>query len=112
MTRVPFGATSSPFLLTATIQYQLKNIGGPNCKTAQLLLKSFYVEGLVFGAKSEERALVLHNDANDILTTAGTPLKKWSTNSSRLQVMFNANEKHLVELVGVEPILPSSPVKV
>ncbi|XP_064486116.1 uncharacterized protein LOC135398662 [Ornithodoros turicata] len=47
MTRVPFGATSSPFLLSATIQHHLAGVAGEYKATAMKLKQSFYVDDLV-----------------------------------------------------------------
>lgn len=75
MKRVIFRATSSHFLLSATIQYHLINTTGSTSKTAQVLLTSFDADDLVVGAQSKE-ALVLPNDVNDIMITAGMTIKK------------------------------------
>ncbi|XP_064470266.1 uncharacterized protein LOC135385019 [Ornithodoros turicata] len=88
MARVPFGATSSPFLLSATIQHHLNGIDGNLKATAEKLRKSFYVDDLVTGVDSEE-ARKLYEDAMLIMKAAGMNLRKWTSNSVNLQVMFD-----------------------
>ncbi|XP_064458877.1 uncharacterized protein LOC135369146 [Ornithodoros turicata] len=89
MTRVPFGATSSPFLLSATIQHHLNGIDGNLKATAEKLRKSFYVDDLVTGVDSEEEARKLYEDTMLIMKAAGMNLRKWTSNSVNLQVMFD-----------------------
>lgn len=50
MTRVPFGAASSPFLLAATIQHRLEAWKQTHPTIAARLQQSFYVDDLVMGA--------------------------------------------------------------
>lgn len=49
MTRVPFGSTSSPFMLTATLNCHFKAASDDNQHVAKKLLRSFYVDDLLIG---------------------------------------------------------------
>lgn len=93
MTRVPFGTTLSLFLLSATIQYHLKSIKGELKKTADLLGKPFYVDDLLTATTTEEEALQLHKEANDVMIQVFMPLKKWTTHSPQLLEVFDTNGK-------------------
>lgn len=84
MTRVPFGATCSPYLLTATILHHLKSVHSSKTRTAKLLSESFYVDDLVAGAESDEEALQICREAKEIMQQAGMTLRKWTTNSDSL----------------------------
>lgn len=88
MTRVPFGASSSPFLLAATLRYHLESMKNHYPSVVSELQNSFYVDDLVAGAASETEALHIYRDATSILAKAGMKLCKWSSNSSRLQSLF------------------------
>lgn len=88
MTRVPFGTSASPFLLTATLVHHLRNVKEEWKSTAQLLQESFYVDDLLVGAQSTEEAASIHDRAKLILEDAGMTLRKWSTNSRELQNLF------------------------
>ncbi|KAM7302220.1 uncharacterized protein ISCGN_017737 [Ixodes scapularis] len=92
MTRVPFGTTASPFLLGATIRHHLKNVSDSNKDIAALLLDSFYVDDLLIGAASTEEARRLADGAQTLLREAGLELRKWNTNSSQLQNLYNQKE--------------------
>ena len=52
--RVTFGVSSSLFLLNATIQYHLNQFCGTHLEFVQMLLRSIYVDGISFGAESDD----------------------------------------------------------
>ncbi|XP_064463439.1 uncharacterized protein LOC135374405 [Ornithodoros turicata] len=85
MTRVPFGATSSPFLLAATIRYHLKRMMDQYPVTARILSENFYVDDLVTGADDVEEAKRTCREASEITTTAGMRLRKWTSNVKDVQ---------------------------
>ncbi|XP_064462067.1 uncharacterized protein LOC135372371 [Ornithodoros turicata] len=91
MTRVPFGARSSPFLLAATLRQHLHSAAGSHPETAPLLASNFYVDDLVVGADTVEHAASLYCEAKAILQEGGMKLVKWSTNDSTLQARFEAD---------------------
>lgn len=64
-------------MLTATIQHHLKTQVDPDKKNvAQLLLKSFYVENLLFCADDLETAATLYMHTRELMDDAGMPLRK------------------------------------
>ncbi|XP_049517810.1 uncharacterized protein LOC125943208 [Dermacentor silvarum] len=85
MTRVPFGTTASPFLLSATLQYHFKHIDPALRSSAMQLAENFYVDDLVTGVPSSKEAFRLYNEANLILSKAGMKLQKWSTNDDEFR---------------------------
>ncbi|XP_064464869.1 uncharacterized protein LOC135376198 [Ornithodoros turicata] len=97
MTRVPFGTTSSPFLLSATIRYHLENVEEHLQETAAHLANSFYVDDLLTGASSEDEAEQLYKDANTVMRAAGMELRKWASNSPVLNRLFADHEPRLEE---------------
>lgn len=52
ITRVPFGATYSPFLLAATLRHHLNGAEKKLSRTAKILGDNLYVNDFVFGADS------------------------------------------------------------
>ena len=94
-TRVPFGGTSSPFLLNATIQHHLKKYMATFPPTVQKLSRSMYVDDVAFGAESDESAYKLYVDSKSILRAGGFNLRKFLTNSSDLQDKIKKNESLL-----------------
>uniref|UniRef100_A0A6B0UUL5 Putative transposable element n=1 Tax=Ixodes ricinus TaxID=34613 RepID=A0A6B0UUL5_IXORI len=94
MTRVPFGTSASPFLLTATLTHHLSNVNGELRSTAELLQRGFYVDDLLINYRSAidptiEEAARIQEEANRILEDAGMRLRKWSTNATELQKSFD-----------------------
>ncbi|XP_037521436.1 uncharacterized protein LOC119398677 [Rhipicephalus sanguineus] len=93
MTRVPFGATCSPFLLTATILHHVRRTQGVKEKTSTRLAESFYVDDLVTGADTEDEAEELCRAAQQIMKAAGMVLRKWTTNSPNLMVALERQKE-------------------
>ncbi|XP_037520857.1 uncharacterized protein LOC119397504 [Rhipicephalus sanguineus] len=71
MTRVPFGATCSPFLLAATLRHHLKGVEENFPRTAQLLSDNLYVDDFVTGADSVEEAEQICKDPSAGYTRDG-----------------------------------------
>lgn len=88
MTRVPFGTTASPFLLTATLQHHLMSVDDGDRSLASKLIDSFYVDDLLVGTSDVDEAKELVQRATDILQKAGMTLSKWASNSPEIQGMF------------------------
>lgn len=88
MTRVPFGSTSSPFMLAATVKHHLANVSEDLSETAMVLNECLYVDDLIAGADTVERATSLYEEAQQILSSAGMKLRKWNSNSDSLQQRF------------------------
>ncbi|XP_064481411.1 uncharacterized protein LOC135394547 [Ornithodoros turicata] len=90
MTRVPFGARSSPFLLSATIRHHLRQSEGDYPEAAALLQDHFYVDDLVVSVETSSDAEILYQDTLRIFEAAGMNVKKWVTNDGcLLRQMFN-----------------------
>ncbi|XP_011410528.1 PREDICTED: uncharacterized protein LOC100633078 [Amphimedon queenslandica] len=94
-TRVVFGVTSSPFLLNATIKFHLESLIESNRKLVNKLLRSFYVDDLVTGAKTEEEAFLLYSDAKDLMKKGGFNLCKFCSNSEVLQKKIDLLERRV-----------------
>lgn len=88
MTRVTFGTTCSPFLLAATLQHHLAKTEDAYPVTAKTLRKSMYVDCLLTGPKSEEGAVTLYAEANDISRAVSMKLHKSGSDSARLNEVF------------------------
>ncbi|XP_064475782.1 uncharacterized protein LOC135389679 [Ornithodoros turicata] len=76
MTRVPFGTSASPFLLTATLQHHLRSVEGSNKDPAQALINSLYVDDLLVGVVNVLEGKHLVQKAKDIFQRAGMKLSK------------------------------------
>ena len=83
--RVVFGVTSSPFLLNATLQCHLDRYINVEEERVRKIKHDFYVDDLVTGDQTEDKALTLHEKSNRILSEEGFQLTKWLSNSKRVQ---------------------------
>ena len=85
---VLFGATSSPFLLQATLDYHLSQSTTPY---KELLSKSFYVDNFQSTTDSESVLISIYQSANAELKEANIPLREWSTNNSNLKSIIQVD---------------------
>lgn len=92
MTRVPFGSTPSPFLLSATLQYHFRHVDSKYRDTAARLQRSSYADDLVFGASNSHEAMKLYKETNEIMDKAGMKMQKWTTNCHLLREKFRQDD--------------------
>ncbi|GBN17638.1 hypothetical protein AVEN_58685-1, partial [Araneus ventricosus] len=88
MTRVPFGVTSSPFMLAATIKYHIRKYKQERSEAYEMLNSSLYVDDLFYGANTVNEALDLSTSAVEILKDANLNLRKFKTNSEELRNLW------------------------
>ena len=93
--RVPFGGTSSPFMLNAVIRHHLSLF--PGNPVAEELQDSIYVDNVLTGADSEEEAEKKFQEASNIFSKAGLQLKKWDSNSSNVINLLRENQVYQPE---------------
>ena len=84
-TRLIFGLRPSPAILGATIQHHLKLYKQSEPEMFQLLEQSFYVDDLSTGESNDEKTLVIYHRAKKLMAEGGFNLRKWKTNSLKLQ---------------------------
>ena len=87
--RVPFGVTSSPFLLTATIHHHLSKY--PNTEIITELTQDMYTDNWLSGANSSEEASAKYMEARQILSEANMPLTKLLSNSQSMITQFSSD---------------------
>ncbi|XP_077547781.1 uncharacterized protein LOC144160032 [Haemaphysalis longicornis] len=98
MTRVPFGTTSSPFLLAATLQCHLEKMEQQYPETAKMLKNCIYIDDVLCGASSEEEAVKVYGEVNRIFAAASMRLHKWGSNSSQMRELFAQDSLNEVPL--------------
>ena len=78
---IPFGASSSPFILLSVIKKHLQ-------ENASLLAidinQNIYVDNLISGCERTEDAVNYFSDANNLLQSAGLKLQSWGSNDNQL----------------------------
>ncbi|KAG1682986.1 hypothetical protein GQR58_010380 [Nymphon striatum] len=78
-TRVPFGNSSSPFLLNATIRHHLSKY--PPSDVVTELRDNLYVDDLISGADTDIEACQIFEEARGIFGAAQFSLSQWTSNS-------------------------------
>jgi len=99
---VPFGATSSPFMLNATLQLHLRN---HNSDVSKDIEKNLYVDNIVSGCLSEDDAIRYFKEARAMMLEANFNLRSWASNSPQLQTVVQeekiADSNKMVNILGL-----------
>ena len=95
---VLFGATSSPFLLQATLTHHLDKSESPY---AEKIKDSLYVDNVQGTIRSEEELLDFYSSVNQTMAEANMPLQSWTTNSTRLQGVMEIEQSETEKLLGL-----------
>lgn len=110
MTRVPFGVTSSPFLLAATLKHHLDSVHNLFPATSEMLRDHLYVDDLVTGADNLEEAEKICRESQEIMQLAGMNLRKWKSNEFKLEEALSETDRTqsgfsdvtMTKILGVE----------
>lgn len=84
MTRVTFGVKSSPYVANRMLRQIAIEQKEQYPEAAQVISQSFYMDDVLTGASTVEKALQLRRDLNSVLATGRMPLCKWRSNSTDL----------------------------
>ena len=79
---VTYGLKNSGFLAMAALKKAAEEYGNQFPDAAERIKRHTYVDDLTSGADSEEEAIELIKQINEILLGAGFVLRKWSSNSA------------------------------
>lgn len=84
-TRALFGLSTSPFLLGGVIEQHLQNMEARYPSEVQAIRRSLYVDDLIGGTGTTDKARHLKESAQGIFGEAGFELHKWHSNISSLE---------------------------
>ena len=97
-----FSATSSPFILNATLTFHLTQKASP---VSQDLLYNLYVDSVLSGCATEQAAVEYFSESRSVLSSAGFNLRSWSSNCTLLQDLTSeqqvAEQGNPVKVLGV-----------
>ena len=79
---VLFGASSSPFILNATLNKHLNQYNDP---VAEDMKKNIYVDDLISGVQHDEEATTYYHRARTLMSPVGFNLRSWASNSPVIQ---------------------------
>ena len=88
--RVPFGVTSSPFLLNATLIYHAQRYCSYDVNFVFKLLQSSHINDLNSSCSTIEEGSLFFNKCKDMLKEGGFHLRKFEANSSEFEKLINA----------------------
>ena len=80
---VLFGATCSPFMLSATLTYHLMQ---SNTSVSRDLLQNLYVDNVVSGCQTETESLDYFKSSRSLLGSASFNLRSWASNCAQLRI--------------------------
>nr|XP_042897565.1 uncharacterized protein LOC122269298 [Parasteatoda tepidariorum] len=101
-TRLPFGLTSSPFLLSATLDELCCMYSNIYPTAAKHLKGNIFMDDFVVGVDSEIEAKTLFHEMQELTSLISLPLAKWSTNS---QVLKNEWKKEKIKFKSKTQVL-------
>ena len=90
--RVLFGLNASRFLLNGTIRHHLATSAEADPKFVEKMVDSFYVDGLVSGDSTTDKAHDVCNKARARMANGGFRLRKWKTNDPKLKRRIGSME--------------------
>ena len=96
--RVPFGIISSPFLLSATLDFHLKMHNSP---IADKIRRNSYVDNVITGTESTEQAGKFYLESKEIFAHASMNLRDWTSNDTSVQKEISACDRSNGEKVKV-----------
>lgn len=97
-----FGATCSPFILSATLMKHFKD--NPST-TSTILEKNIYVDNVLTSFPDEQQTLEFYSESRKLLSNAGFNLRSWNSNCSTLKTMAtqekSVDNDSIVKILGM-----------
>jgi hypothetical protein len=98
--RVPFGLSSSPFLLRVTVNKHLLSVQSRFPETVEQLREQLYVDDYLGGADDEPAAIKRVEETDEIFKEAKLNMRSWATNDETTRQLLE--EKGLCnKVVGI-----------
>jgi hypothetical protein len=104
-TRLPFGLTCSPFLLSGTLRELSANHKEEFPKATALVDNSMYVDDVTAGAETDNEVIALYYELTSLMKQIQLAMAKWATNSPQLKAIWKAEGQEInreVQVLGVD----------
>ena len=103
-TRLPFGLTCSPFLLSASVR-ELAAMHKDNFPTAAMLVdSSTFMDDFVAGAEDDNDVIAIYYQLTALMRKYSFPMGKWASNSESLKTIWGVGgveNKSVTQVLGV-----------
>jgi len=103
--RLPFGLTRSPFLLSATIRELADMYKAEFPTDATLVDKSTFMDDFAAGAENDDRVISLYYELVNLMNQIRLPMAKWATNSEHLKEVWRTEGvefKEITQTLGID----------
>ena len=97
--RLVFGLRPSPSILRVTIKFHLEQYRQSEPELVELIERSLYVDDLVTGEKTVEKAYAIYERSKKVMSEGGFNLRKWKTNSRELCYKLHKTKLSIKESV-------------
>jgi len=104
-TRLPFGLTCSPFLLSATIRELADMYKAEFPTAASLVDNSTFMDDFAAGAENDVRVTSLYYELVNLMNQLGLPMAKWANNSEHLKEVWRTEGvdfKEITQTLGID----------
>ncbi|CAG9134415.1 unnamed protein product [Plutella xylostella] len=106
--RLTFGTACAPYLAVKSLQRLADDEKHKYPLAAEITKTDFYIDDLLTGCDTEEEALTIYNEMNDLMRAGGFDLQKWSSNSENVMKYISENKRADQEV----PLKVNSVVKI
>ena len=89
-TRLPFGLTYSPFVLSATLREHAESYKATFPAAAPLIDKNSFMDDFAAGAEDENGAITIYYELAAMMKLINLPLAKWATKAEQLKAIWKA----------------------
>jgi len=104
-TRLPFGLTCSPFLLSATVRELATMCREEYPNAAPLLDSNMFMDDFVAGVEDGNGAICIHYELSALMKTIKLPMAKWATSCEELKWIWKAEGQEIqrmTQALGVD----------
>ena len=93
-TRLPFGLTYSPFLLSATLREHAYRHKVTFHTAAPLVDSNMFMDDFARGAENDNGAVTIYYELTALMKLIKFPLAKWASNSEQLKAIWRCQLVH------------------